>query len=92
MKIDIKKSLDSALSDVDWHGENEVLSRIRPKARALRLRLAFVACLLALAIGGTALAVNLGEMGIVLAVSRGRYRPKRQEQRFGLPDQQEESV
>ena len=42
--------------------------------------------------GGTALAVNLGEMGIVLAVSRGRYRPKRQEQRFGLPDQQEESV
>ena len=42
--------------------------------------------------GGTALAVNLGEMGIVLAVSRGRYRPKRQERRFGLPDQQEESV
>ena len=59
MKIDIKKSLDSALSDVDWHGENEVLSRIRPKARAPRLRLAFVACLLALAIGGTALAVGL---------------------------------
>ena len=42
--------------------------------------------------GGTALAVNLGEMGIVLAVSRGRYRPKRQERRFGLPGQQEESV
>ena len=59
MKIDIKKSLDSALSDVDWHGENEVLSRIRLKARAPRLRLAFVACLLALAIGGTALAVGL---------------------------------
>ena len=59
MRIDIKKSLDSALSDVDWHGENEVLSRIRPKARAPRLRLAFVACLLVLAIGGTALAVGL---------------------------------
>ena len=30
--------------------------------------------------GGTALAVNLGEMGIVLAVSRGRNQPKRQEE------------
>ncbi|MBQ4600700.1 MAG: putative lipid II flippase FtsW [Oscillospiraceae bacterium] len=30
--------------------------------------------------GGTALAVNLGEMGIVLAVSRCRNRPKRQEE------------
>ncbi len=59
MKIDIKQSLDNALSDVDWHGENAVLSRIRPRARAHRLRLAFVACLLALAVGGTALAVGL---------------------------------
>ena len=30
--------------------------------------------------GGTALAVNLGEMGIVLAVSRSRNQPKRQEE------------
>ena len=30
--------------------------------------------------GGTALAVNLGEMGIVLSISRGRDQPKRQEQ------------
>ena len=29
--------------------------------------------------GGTALAVNLGEMGIVLSISRGRNRSKRQE-------------
>ena len=29
--------------------------------------------------GGTALAVNLGEMGIVLGISRSRNRPKRQE-------------
>ena len=29
--------------------------------------------------GGTALAVNLGEMGIVLSISRGRNKPKRQE-------------
>ena len=59
MKIDIKKSLDSALSGVDWYGEDQVLSRIRPKARVSRMRLAFVACLLVLAIGGTALAVGL---------------------------------
>ena len=30
--------------------------------------------------GGTALAVNLGEMGIVLGISRGRDRPARQEE------------
>ena len=30
--------------------------------------------------GGTALAVNLGEMGIVLSISRGRDQPKRQEE------------
>ena len=30
--------------------------------------------------GGTALAVNLGEMGIVLSISRGRDKPKRQEE------------
>lgn len=30
--------------------------------------------------GGTALAVNLGEMGIVLGISRGRSQPKRQEE------------
>jgi len=30
--------------------------------------------------GGTALAVNLGEMGIVLSISRGRNKPKRQEE------------
>ena len=30
--------------------------------------------------GGTALAVNLGEMGIVLSVSRYRNRPARQEE------------
>ena len=30
--------------------------------------------------GGTALAVNLGEMGIILAVSRQRGEPKRQEE------------
>ena len=29
--------------------------------------------------GGTALAVNLGEMGIVLGISRGRNRRKIQE-------------
>ncbi len=29
--------------------------------------------------GGTALAVNLGEMGIVLSISRGRNQPKQQE-------------
>ena len=30
--------------------------------------------------GGTALAVNLGEMGIVLSISRDRHKPKRQEE------------
>jgi len=30
--------------------------------------------------GGTALAVNLGEMGVVLSISRTRNQPKRQEE------------
>ena len=30
--------------------------------------------------GGTALAVNLGEMGILLAISRTRNQPKQQEE------------
>lgn len=34
--------------------------------------------------GGTALAVNLGEMGIVLGISRSRNRPKRQEYSLGI--------
>ena len=82
MKIDIKKSLDSALSDVDWHGENEVLSRIRPKARAPRLRLAFVACLLVLAIGGTALAVGLHWTERYSARAGSRGREIRPDQRY----------
>ena len=76
--------------DAGWR---ELQTRRPAKRRRLgRYPVVLAAVLVCLAVAGTALAVNLGEMGIVLAVSRGRYRPKRQERRFGLPDQQEESV
>ena len=63
--------------DAGWR---ELQTRRPAKRRRLgRYPVVLAAVLVCLAVAGTALAVNLGEMGIVLGVSRGRNRRKIQE-------------
>lgn len=70
MKNDLRAQLDAALRHVDWHGEQQVLQRLRPRpVRPVRV---LVIALVVLAFAATALAVGLHFSGPFTAQRQAR--------------------
>ncbi len=82
MKNDLRAQLDAALRHVDWHGEQQVLQRLRPgPVRPMRV---LVIALVLLAFAATALAVGLHFSGPFTAQRQARQAIV---DKYGLTDE-----
>lgn len=59
MKNPFKEDIDKRLYTLDWHGEQQVLSRLKTPPKTTRIRPLAIACALVLALCATALALSL---------------------------------
>lgn len=82
MKNDLRAQLNAALRDVDWHGEQQVLQRLRHQpVRPMRV---LAVALMLLALAATALAVGLRFSGRFTAQQQARQAVMNQ---YGLTDE-----